>query len=80
MKKIKKAYALAHEKLTDQLAISKNFKGKTIFIPGNHDWYSGITGLKRQQKIVTQYLDFKKSFTGFDVTIVVDGWNFIPIF
>lgn len=60
--KNKKAYALAHEKLTDQLAISKNFKGKTIFIPGNHDWYSGITGLKRQQKIVTQYLDSKKGF------------------
>nr|WP_245600506.1 metallophosphoesterase [Flavobacterium daejeonense] len=60
--KDKKAYTLAHEKLTDQLAISKNFKGKTIFIPGNHDWYSGITGLKRQQKIVTQYLDSKKSF------------------
>ena len=61
-KKDKKAYGIALEKLNDQLAISKGFKGKTIFIPGNHDWYSGISGLRRQEKIVNNYLDDKKAF------------------
>ena len=35
--------------------IVKDFKGNTIFIPGNHDWYSnGLKGLKRQEKYVTK--------------------------
>lgn len=54
--------ALAETKLTNQLIITKNFKGKTIFIPGNHDWYSGIKGLERQAKFVTNYLNDKKAF------------------
>ncbi len=33
---------IAESKLVNQLRLSKNFKGQTIFIPGNHDWYSGI--------------------------------------
>lgn len=53
---------IAENKLTNQLKISKNFKGKTIFIPGNHDWYSGMKGLDRQAKFVTDYLNDKKSF------------------
>ncbi|RDI57561.1 metallophosphoesterase [Flavobacterium glaciei] len=53
---------LAESKLTNQLKLSKNFKGQTIFIPGNHDWYSGIKGLERQAKFVTEYLNDKKSF------------------
>ena len=61
-KKDKENYAIALEKITAQLAISKDFKGKTIFIPGNHDWYSGIDGLKRQEKIVNSYLNEKKAF------------------
>lgn len=55
-------YEIAHNKLIKQLELSKDFKGKTIFIPGNHDWYSGLEGLKRQEKIVTDYLNDKKSF------------------
>ncbi|MFV8342789.1 metallophosphoesterase [Flavobacterium sp. XS2P39] len=53
---------IAETKLTNQLKLSKNFKGQTIFIPGNHDWYSGIKGLERQAKFVTEYLNDKKSF------------------
>ncbi|MFV5697562.1 metallophosphoesterase [Flavobacterium sp. ZT3R17] len=53
---------IAENKLTNQLKLSKNFKGKTIFIPGNHDWYSGMKGLDRQAKFVTDYLNDKKSF------------------
>jgi len=29
------------------------FKGKTVFIPGNHDWYAGgLKGLKREEKYI----------------------------
>ncbi len=53
---------IAENKLTNQLKLSKNFKGQTIFIPGNHDWYSGIKGLERQAKFITDYLNTKNSF------------------
>ncbi|MFV8369270.1 metallophosphoesterase [Flavobacterium sp. LB2R40] len=53
---------IAESKLTNQLKISKNFAGQTIYIPGNHDWYNGIKGLERQAKYVTEYLNDKKSF------------------
>ena len=53
---------LAETILLNQLALSKNFKGKTIFIPGNHDWYNGIKGHEREEKFVTDYLKDKKSF------------------
>ncbi len=55
-------YNIAEKKLLNQLEITKEFKGQTIFIPGNHDWYNGIKGLRRQEKIVTDYLKDKKSF------------------
>lgn len=60
--KFPEEHALAQNKLTKQLELSKNFKGKTIFIPGNHDWYSGVSGLERQAKFITNYLNDKKAF------------------
>lgn len=54
--------SLAETKLTNQLKLTKGFKGKTIVIPGNHDWYSGIKGLERQADFVTKYLNDKKAF------------------
>jgi hypothetical protein len=52
----------AESKLQEQINIASTFKGKTIFIPGNHDWYSnGNEGLKRQQEYVESKLG-KKSF------------------
>ncbi len=53
---------IAEEKILNQLKLSQNFKGKTIFIPGNHDWYSGLKGLERQGKFINEYLKEKKSF------------------
>lgn len=53
---------LAEEKLTIQLEMSKGYNGKTIVIPGNHDWYNGVEGLKEQEKFVKEYLKAKKSF------------------
>ncbi|MGY5354506.1 metallophosphoesterase [Wenyingzhuangia sp. IMCC45467] len=43
-------------KLNAQLNILKNYKGNTIFIPGNHDWYYGLDGLKKQEKLVEDSL------------------------
>ncbi|MEY8761363.1 metallophosphoesterase [Chryseobacterium tongliaoense] len=57
-----KGYPLAKEKIENQLAITKNFKGKTLVIPGNHDWYHGLDGLKAQEELVKNYLNDKKSF------------------
>ncbi|MDR6760418.1 hypothetical protein J2Y38_000597 [Flavobacterium sp. 2755] len=54
--------ALAETKLTNQLKLAKGFKGKTIFIPGNHDWYSSIKGLELQADFVTKNLNDKKAF------------------
>lgn len=54
---------LAEEKMNNQIDLAKSFKGKTLFIPGNHDWYhEGVVGLKRQEQYVNEKLNQKKSF------------------
>ena len=53
--------ALAQHQLDVQTGIVKNFPGRTIFMPGNHDWYSGLEGLKRQERYVEDKLG-KDSF------------------
>jgi len=53
---------LAEHRLQVQIESVKDFSGKTIFIPGNHDWYSDdVKGLKRQQDYVEKQLG-KNSF------------------
>ncbi len=48
---------LAEYRINSQIATVKEFKGRPIFIPGNHDWYSnGLKGLKRQEKFVEEAL------------------------
>ncbi|WP_111708636.1 metallophosphoesterase [Lutibacter citreus] len=48
---------LAEHRLNVQFDLVKNYKGNTIFIPGNHDYYSnGIKGLKRQEEYITKHL------------------------
>lgn len=42
--------------LSLQIDVAKKFPGRVIFIPGNHDWYSGISGLKQQEKLVEDAL------------------------
>lgn len=56
-----KNYKLAEHRLKVQTDIGKKFPGRTFFIPGNHDWYSGLDGLKRQEKLVEKALG-KNSF------------------
>jgi hypothetical protein len=51
-----KKYKLAKHRLKVQTDLGKDFPGKTIIIPGNHDWYNGLKGLKRQEKLVEDTL------------------------
>lgn len=57
------AYILAKNHLDAQLSTLDGFKGKPIFIPGNHDWYSnGLEGLERQQDYIQKKLGEKNTF------------------
>lgn len=48
----------AEEKLDVQLDVLKDYEGKVIFIPGNHDWYKhGRKGVKRQGKYIDKHLN-----------------------
>ncbi|MDC8004604.1 metallophosphoesterase [Aureisphaera galaxeae] len=46
----------AKHRIDVQINAAKEFDGNTIFIPGNHDWYNGLSGLKRQEKRVEKGL------------------------
>lgn len=60
-KKKSKKYALAKRRIQAQTDVAKKFNGNPIFIPGNHDWYNGLNGLKREEKLVKKALG-KKAF------------------
>lgn len=60
-KKKSKKYKLAKRRLEAQTDVAKKFKGNSIFIPGNHDWYNGLDGLKREEELVEKALG-KRSF------------------
>ncbi|WCO01246.1 metallophosphoesterase [Psychroserpens ponticola] len=47
---------VAEKRIEAQTDLVKEFLGQTVFIPGNHDWYSGIKGLKRQEEFVEKAL------------------------
>lgn len=55
-KKTNKGRAFAMHQLKTQTDAVSEFKGNTVFIPGNHDWYSGLEGLKRQQDYIEKAL------------------------
>lgn len=52
----------AEQKLDYQLSITRNYKGSTYVIPGNHDWYHGLDGLAAQKEYVNKYLNTKNAF------------------
>ena len=56
-------YREAYTLLQAQIDAVNGFNGKSLFIPGNHDWYSddGLKGLKRQEKFIEDKLG-KSSF------------------
>lgn len=56
-KKSEEGRKFAEHQLNIQTEAVANFKGNTIFIPGNHDWYSnGLKGLKRQENYIENIL------------------------
>ena len=53
----------AERRLDIQVEAVRNFDGKVLFIPGNHDWYSGgVEGVKREEKYIEKALDDDESF------------------
>ncbi len=53
----------AEHKMNVQIDVVKKFQGKSIIIPGNHDWYNkGVEGLRRQEKYVIDQLNNDKTF------------------
>lgn len=47
----------AEHHMNAQFESVKDFKGKTVFIPGNHEWYSdGIAGVKEEEEFVIKAL------------------------
>lgn len=67
-KKDKEGFLNAKNHLDAQLKTLSQYKGNTIFIPGNHDWYSeGIRGLKREEEYI------EKALGGKDVFFPEDG-------
>ncbi|MBL0294836.1 MAG: metallophosphoesterase [Saprospiraceae bacterium] len=52
---------LAEKRINLQLDALKDFKGKIIFIPGNHDWdqggVNGLSNIKHQQTYIENYLN-----------------------
>ncbi|MBQ0116440.1 MAG: metallophosphoesterase [Flavobacterium sp.] len=54
--------AEAEAKLDELIEMGKKFPGKTLFIAGNHDWYSGFDGVVAQNERVETLLGDKKSF------------------
>ena len=56
-KKDAEGRAFAEHQLDVQTDAVKEFKGQTIFLPGNHDWYNdGLKGLKRQENYIEEKL------------------------
>ena len=49
---------LSEYRLKIQMDALEGFKGKTHFIPGNHDWRTwGLKGLKREEKFIEKYMN-----------------------
>lgn len=50
--------ALSEYRLKIQMDILADFKGRPVFLPGNHDWARwGLKGLKRQEKFIEKNLN-----------------------
>jgi hypothetical protein len=55
--------ALAEHRLNAQIDLVNGFKGQSIFIPGNHDYYNnGVIGLEREANYIVEKLNNKNAF------------------
>lgn len=59
--------AVAEYRITSQLEALDSFKGRPVFLPGNHDWRGwGLKGLNREAKFVQTYLNNRHGKTNKD--------------
>ena len=53
-------------RIIEQMKVVKGFKGKTIFVPGNHDWNEsrpgGLAAVNREEEFIESYLDSNDVF------------------
>ncbi|WP_339650837.1 metallophosphoesterase [uncultured Maribacter sp.] len=57
------AYLTAKNHLDAQLKTLDDFKGRPLFIPGNHDWYTeGLVGLEREEDYIKKALKHENPF------------------
>ena len=47
----------SEKRINAQLSILKGYKGRVVFIPGNHDWKQGAKGGSEQNKRAEQYIN-----------------------
>ena len=49
---------LAEHRLQSQMDALSQFKGRSFFIPGNHDWQKwGLKGLRREEQFIENYMN-----------------------
>lgn len=82
-------YAVAVKRIDLQLNVLKDFPGRVIWVPGNHDWDksgdSGLASLNRQEDYIEAYLDRGNTFLpddgfpGPSVVKLTDGFSLIAI-
>jgi hypothetical protein len=59
--------SVAEYRITSQLETLNDFKGRPVFVPGNHDWRGwGRKGLSRQENFVESYLNKRRGKTDKD--------------
>ena len=57
----------AEYRINAQLQTLDDFKGRPIFLPGNHDWRGwGLKGLKREENYIENYLNSRRGKTDKD--------------
>lgn len=65
----------AKDQLNLQINLLKNYKGRSVFIPGNKDWDAGLNGLKEQEKYVNKKLNTDSFFPMDGCPIVNENVN-----
>ena len=82
-KKDEKHRKKAEMKIDAQIALAQYVNGKTIFLPGNHDWYHGLDGLIRQKDYVKKQLGknayLPKKYEAIDVVEINDQLSIITV-
>ncbi|HHN48226.1 MAG TPA: hypothetical protein ENN08_04745, partial [Bacteroidales bacterium] len=67
-----KNWEIASQSLISQLELLENFKGKPLFIPGNHDWAQGrkhgMKYMRNQQEFIADWLGHNEAFLPLDGT------------